>query len=143
MQFFKRPSWRTNRPQTQRGFSLLEQLAALSLAGTVSAGAMTTLATLDNQAREAALDRLAASAATAMALNQAACVLSGQRALPGRCQPVRDCADIHLLLTNDLPAGFTVPAQPLSAQGARCTLQRRSDGASAGFHGVAAGLAGS
>ena len=135
-------SRRANRLRLRRGFSLVEQLAGLSLAGALSAGAMTTLAALDGQARETALARLAASAATAMALNQAACVLSSQRPAPGRCQPVRDCADVSRLLMNDLPAGFTVPARPLSAQGTRCTLQRRSDGASASFHGVAAGLAG-
>lgn len=126
----------------RRGFSLVEQLAALSLAGTLSAGAVTTLNALDSQARETTLARLASSAATAMALNQAACVLSGQRTAPGRCQAVRDCADVAALLMNDLPAGYTVPVQPLSAQGVRCTLLRTHDGASAGFHGVAAGLAG-
>lgn len=126
----------------QRGFSLVEQLAALSLAGTLATGAVTTLNALDSQARETTLARLASSAATAMALNQAACVLSGQRTAPGRCQAVRDCADVAALLMNDLPAGYTVPVQPLSAQGVRCTLLRTHDGASAGFHGVAAGLAG-
>jgi type II secretory pathway pseudopilin PulG len=125
----------------RRGFSLVEQLAALSLAGTVATGAVSTLGALDTQARETTLARLAGSAATAMALNQAACLLSDQRAEPGRCQPVRDCADVAGLLMNDLPAGYTVPARPLSAQGTRCTLQRLHDGASAGFHGVAAGLA--
>lgn len=139
MLFTLSPAPRTARLPRRRGFSLVEQLAALSLAGTLSAGALTTLGALDTQARETALARLAASAATAMALNQAACVLSGQRAEPGRCQAVRDCADVAVLLMNDLPAGYTVPAQTLSAQGTRCTLQRLHDGASAGFHGVAAG----
>ena len=123
----------------RRGFSLVEQLAALSLAGTLGAGTLTSLAALDTQARETTLAGLASSAATAMAMNQAACVLNEQRAEAGRCQPVRNCADVSLLLMNDLPAGYTVPAQSLSAQGARCTLQRVQDGASAGFHGVAAG----
>jgi prepilin-type N-terminal cleavage/methylation domain-containing protein len=136
------PLLRRARPPRQRGFSLVEQLAALSLAGTLSAGAVTTLGALDSQARETTLARLATSAATAMALNQAACVLSEQHPEPGRCQAVRDCADVGLLLMNDLPAGYAVLAQPLSAQGLRCTLQRLGDGASAGFHGVAAGLAG-
>ncbi|HOB93999.1 MAG TPA: hypothetical protein PK306_23360 [Aquabacterium sp.] len=133
------PAPRTARPQPRRGFSLVGQLAALSLAGTLSAGALGTLGALDSQARETALARLAASAATAMALNQAACLLDEQRTGPGRCQPVRDCADVAGLLMNDLPAGYTVPAQPLSAQGTRCSVQRLGDGASAGFHGVAAG----
>lgn len=126
----------------RRGFSLVEQLAALSLAGTLSASALTTLNVLDSQARETTLARLATSAATAMALNQAACALSAQQAEPGRCQAVRDCADVAVLLMNDLPAGYTVPMQALSPQGTRCTMQRLGDGASAGFHAVAAGLAG-
>lgn len=136
------PTLRTARPPRQRGFSLVEQLAALGLAGTLSAGAVTTLGALDSQARASTLSRLAGSAATAMALNQAACVLSDQHPEPGRCQAVRDCVDVARLLMNDLPAGYRVPAQALSPQGTGCTVRRLGDGASAGFHGVAAGLAG-
>lgn len=128
-----------HQPRLRRGFSLVDQLVALSLAGTLGAGTLTTLAAIDGQARATTLAQLAGSAATAMALNQAACLLSDQRAEPGRCQPVRDCADIARLLMNDLPAGYAVPAQPLSPQGGRCLVQRVQDGASAGFHGVAAG----
>lgn len=123
----------------RHGFSLIEQLAAISLAGTLGAGTLTTLAALDTQARETTLAGLASSAATAMAMNQAACLLNEQRAEPGRCHAVRNCADVSLLLMNDLPAGYTVQAQPLPLQGGRCTLQRLQDGASAGFHGAAAG----
>lgn len=126
----------------QRGFSLVDQLLALGLAGTLGAGTLTTLAAIDSQAHATTLASLATSAATAMALNQAACLLSDQRAEAGRCQPVRDCADVTALLMNDLPAGYTIAPQPLSPQGTRCTLQRMHDGANAGFHGVAAGLGG-
>lgn len=123
----------------RRGLGLIEQLAAISVAGTLGAGAMTTLAALDAQARATALARLAASAATAMALNQAGCLLTGQRSTPGRCQPVGDCTDVRLLLMNGLPEGYAVRSQPLSPTGTSCQLQRLQDGAVAGFHGVAAG----
>jgi MSHA pilin protein MshA len=123
----------------RRGFSLVEQLAALSVAGTLGAGALGTLAALETEARATTLAGLAASAATAMAMNQAGCLLTGQRIEPGKCQPVRDCADVTTLLMNDLPAGYAVPARPLSPQGTQCSLQRARDGAVAGFHGVAAG----
>ena len=127
------------RTAPDRGFTLVEQLTALTLAGTLAAGALPTLTALNDEAQATTLALLAHSAATAMALNQAGCLLTDQRAEPGKCQPVRDCADVTGLLMTDLPAGYSVPAQPLPAGGARCTLQRAQDGASAGFHGAAAG----
>ena len=123
----------------QRGFTLVEQLAVVALVGTVSATALPGLVALDRQARDTALASLAASAGAAMVLNQAGCMVTDQQAAPGKCQPVRDCADVAGLLMAALPAGYQVQAQPLSAQGGHCSLLRLQDGSSAGFHGAAAG----
>lgn len=137
---------RSTRPRRRptarpRGFSLVEQLAVLALAGAVTAGAAPLLTALDEQARSITLARLAAGAATAMALNQAGCLLTDQRAQAGRCLPVRNCADLPALLMTDLPAGYAVQPQalPPAPEGARCLLRREADGAAAAFHGVAAG----
>ena len=123
----------------QAGFTLVEQLAAITLVGTVSATAMPPLVALHGDARASTLHSLAASAATAVALNQAGCLLTGQRAAAGKCLPLRDCAEVRGLLMTDLPAGYSLPARPLAADGTRCSVLRLDDGASAGFHGVATG----
>jgi len=124
----------------QAGFTLVEQISALALLGTVSATALPPLLALHDDARATTLSTLAAGAAAAVALNQAGCLLTGGQAEPGKCQPLHDCADVAALLSTDLPDGYTLPSQPLAAGGGtRCSVQRRSDGASAGFHGVATG----
>jgi MSHA pilin protein MshA len=123
----------------QRGFSLIEQLAVVALVGTTSATALPALVALQQQADDTVLASLAASAGTAMVLNQAGCLVTGQRHTAGKCQPVRDCADVTGLLMAALPAGYAVQAQPLPPEGAACRLLRLQDGASAGFNGSATG----
>lgn len=122
-----------------RGFTLIEQLAVISLVGTASAAALPALADLQARAADTTLASLAATAGSAMALNQAGCLVTGQQAVAGKCQPVRDCADVTTLLMADLPTGYAVPPQPLGPQGSHCTLQRMNDGASAAFYGAATG----
>jgi MSHA pilin protein MshA len=122
-----------------RGFSLIEQLTALSVSGLLAASALPALTALNDTAQDTSLAVLAHGAASAMAMNQAGCLLTGQRHEAGKCQPVRDCADVAGLLATDLPAGYAVTPQPLPPGGARCTLLRTQDGATAGFHGAAAG----
>lgn len=123
----------------QAGFTLVEQLAALAVVGTVSATALPQLTALDQQARSALLASLAASAGSAMVMNQAGCLLTGGQARPGKCLPLHDCSEVAALLMTDLPAGHVVPAQPLPPDGGRCQVQRVDDGASAAFFGAAAG----
>lgn len=122
-----------------RGFTLLEQLAVITLVGTASAAAVPALLDLQARAADTTLASLAATAGSAMALNQAGCLVTGQQAVAGKCQPVRDCADVAGLLMTELPTGYAVQPQPLAPHGSRCTLQRLQDGASAAFHGAATG----
>lgn len=123
----------------QAGFTLVEQLAAITVAGTLSATALPPLVALHDDARASTLASLAASAAAAVALNQAGCLLTDQRAVPGKCLPLRDCADVAGLLAVDLPAGYVLPAQPLPPEGGRCSVLRQADGVSVGFHGAGTG----
>lgn len=131
------------RRRVARGFTLVEQLTALTIVATASATALPALVALNEQAETTVLASLAASAGSAMALNQAGCLVTEQRAVPGKCQPVRDCADVAGLLMADLPAGYAVPARPLSALGSRCSLVRLHDGSSAAFTGTFTGVAAS
>ena len=122
-----------------RGFTLIEQLAVITLVGTASAAALPALVDLHAHAADATLASLAAAAGSAMVLNQAGCLLTQQQPVPGKCRPVRDCSDVGGLLNGDIPAGYAVPAQPLATEGGRCQLQRLQDGAAVAFHGVATG----
>ncbi len=130
------PSRRHRRCQ---GFTLVEQLAVIALVGTLSASALPALSELNQQAAGTLLTSLAASAGSAMVLNQAGCLVTDGLAVPGKCQPVQDCRQVQGLLMQPLPAGFMVPAQPLAPGGSTCRLLRLRDGAAAGFYGVAAG----
>jgi len=120
-----------------RGFTLIEQLAAITLVGTASAATLPALVDLHAQAADTTLASLAAAAGSAMVLNQAGCMVTQQQPVPDKCQPVRDCQDVGALLHGDIPAGYAVPAKPLPAEGARCQLQRLHDGAAVAFQGIA------
>lgn len=121
------------------GFTLIEQLAVVTLVGTASAAALPALVDLHAQAADTTLASLAAAAGSAMVLNQAGCMVTQQQPVPGKCQPVRNCSDVASLLLGEIPAGYAVPAQPLRADGGRCQLQRLHDGAAVAFHGAATG----
>lgn len=127
-----------------RGFTLVEQLAAITIAGSASVAALPALVEFHAQAEQTALASLAAAAGSAMVLNQAGCLVTQQRPVPGQCEAVDDCQQVQRLLLADLPSGYRVAAQPLAGDGlARggdtCRLLRDRDGASAGFYGVATG----
>lgn len=124
-----------------RGFTLIEQLAAITLAGAASAVAVPALVDLQAGAEAATLHALAQAATSAMAINQAGCLVTGQAAMAGKCTPVRQCDDVADLLLAGLPAGYRVDAAPLGAAGSTraCTLVQVSNAATAPFTGIAAG----
>ena len=126
----------------QRGFTLIELITATAVAGTLSALAVPALLDVQVQAEQTALVSLAAAAGSAMLLNQAGCLVTDGRPVAGKCLAIRDCQHVQGLLTAELPPGYRVPAQPLSADGMSvpaqtCQLRRDSDGQVAGFYGVA------
>jgi MSHA pilin protein MshA len=122
------------------GFTLVEQLAAITIAGTASVAALPVLVEFQAQAEQTALASLAAAAGSAMVLNQAGCLVTQQQPVPGKCETIADCRQVQGLLLVDLPPGYRVQAQPLAGTGGdTCRLLRDSDGASAGFYGAATG----
>lgn len=124
-----------------RGFTLIEQIAAITLAGAVSAVAVPALVDLQADAEAATLRSLARAATSAMAVNQAGCLVTGQRLQAGKCSLVRRCIDVDDLLLTGVPAGYRVVDAPLGAPGASasCRLQRQGSGDSLPFLGIAAG----
>ena len=127
------------RTRSTRGFTLIEQLAVIALVGTASATALPALVDVQAQAENTLLASLAAAAGSAMVLNQAGCLVTQHRAEPGKCQPVQDCSDVGKLLIGAVPPGYLVPARALAGSDGPCQLLRQKDGASASFHGAAAG----
>lgn len=130
-------------PRPARGFTLIEQLIAITLAGAASAAALPGLAGLQAQANATALQHLAGAAGSAMALNKAGCLVTNQQVVAGKCQPVADCSQVDTLLQAGLPAGYRVLQQalPAPAPGAEalCQLLDDKQGASASFRAYPSG----
>ena len=124
-----------------RGFTLIEQIAAVTLAGAASAVAVPALVDLHSDAQAATLHSLAQAATSAMVLNQAGCLVTGQSVQAGKCTTVQQCGDVADLLLAGLPPGYRVVAAPLGGVGATtpCRLVRHEGSAEALFIGIAAG----
>ncbi len=124
-----------------RGFTLIEQIAAITLAGAMSAVAVPALVDLQADAQAATLRSLAQAATSAMVLNQAGCLVTGQAVQAGKCSAVRQCGDVADLLLAGLPPGYRVADGALGEAGATttCRLARDPDGSEAPFIGIATG----
>ena len=124
-----------------RGFTLIEQIAAVTLAGAASAVAVPALVDLQADAQATTLRSLAQAATSAMVLNQAGCLVTGQTAQAGKCTAVRQCGDVAGLLLAGVPPGYRVVDGPLGEVGAPTTCQLVPDTGSDGapFIGIAAG----
>jgi MSHA pilin protein MshA len=123
-----------------RGFTLIEQIAAISLAGAASAVVLPALVDLQADAQATALRSLAQAATSAMVLNQAGCMVTGQSVHAGKCSAVRQCADVAHLLLAGVPPGYRVVDAPLAAASpTSCRLLQEPGRDEALFLGIAAG----
>lgn len=123
-----------------RGFTLVEQVTAIAALGLASAAAAPRIVQLHADAQAATLNALAHAASSAMAMNQAGCLVTGQQAVPDKCTPQRDCTDVGSLLLGGVPEGYVVRAAPLArGRDTLCTLQQLATGDEAGFVGIGAG----
>ncbi len=123
------------------GFTLIEQIAAITLAGAASAVAVPALVDLQASAQAATLRSLAQAATSAMVLNQAGCLVTGQSVQTGKCSAVRQCGDVADLLLAGVPPGYRVVDSALGDAGATatCWLVQDPGGAEVPFIGIAAG----
>ncbi len=127
--------------RSAHGFTLIELTAAITVAGVASVVAVPALVDLQADAQAATLHSLAQAATSAMVLNPAGCLVTGQRAQAGKCTAVRQCADVADLLLAGVPPGYRVVDAPLGTVGASasCLLRQQGSGAAAAFIGIAAG----
>jgi hypothetical protein len=129
-----------------RGVALVEQLVVGAAVGAASVTALPALQALQVQAQGATLANLAGAGGSAMALNYGGCLVTGQVATPGKCQPIRNCNQVASLWLTDLPPGYALADVALQdhtgrshGAEAQCTITDLSTGVSAGFRGIAAG----
>ena len=102
-----------------RGFTLIEQIAAITVAGAASAVALPPLLDLRAQAESTTLASLPGAATSAMVMNQGSCLVSGHRPAPGKCVTIGNCADLGAvnpvptcctsILANGRPNGVVRP----------------------------------
>jgi MSHA pilin protein MshA len=124
-----------------RGFTLIEHIAAITLAGVTSAVAVPAWVDLQAHAEATTLRSLAQAATSAMVINQAGCLVTGQSVQAGKCSAVRQCGDVAGLLLAGVPPGYRVVDAPLASAGTStaCRLLQEPGGAEAAFTGIAAG----
>lgn len=133
-------------PSAQQGYTLFEQALVVAGIGAASAAALPNVVALQTRAEDTLLVSLASAAGSAMRLNQAGCAVTGQRPVPGKCQPIRACGQVLDLLQAPLPPGYRVQAgaeatPPAIGQQTACAVVRDGDGAQAAFAGLVAGAA--
>lgn len=129
----------------QSGFTMIELIMVIVILGILAAIAMPRFVDLSSEAKTSALSGVAGAAASAMAINYAACVTTNHVA-GTKCRKVWNCTTVSSLLQGGAPAGYTFTSLAIGTGGAGdnggeqvCTAVQTAGGGTANFTGISAG----
>jgi len=126
----------------QKGFTLVELVAVIVILGALAVTAIPQFVDLQDEADQAALDGVAGSMASGMAVNYAGCSAVGHDAGKDECSAVTNCTDVSDTLQNGVPDGYSVTSSNIGSSNGDtgdCTVEATAPGISKDFKGIVAG----